>query len=267
MIILLSPAKKIDSDLKLPKSLVQKCTKPKFYHHTTKLLLKLKSYSPSDLQSLLKISDKLAKLNYHRFQDFELNFNQKQTIPACYAFKGDTYVGLDIDSFDQNNVFLLNQQVKILSGLYGMLCPLDGINPYRLEMGCKFAINKHQDLYQFWSSLVTKELNQTLAKATTKNRDKIIINCASNEYAKVVDIKKLDYKLITICFKEINHQKQAKTIGLYAKKARGAFCQFCIKNNITRFDQLSSFNLLGYQFQKHASKDDLIVFARNLPNK
>ena len=250
MLVLVSPAKKLDfeSPIKL-----ENTTEPVFKVKAKALGIELKKLSPPDIKKLMKLSDNLSELNFERFQNF-----QKKNAPqraAVFAFNGDTYTGLDIHSFSKSEISRAQKKLRILSGLYGVLKPLDLINPYRLEMGTKFTTAKAKNLYEYWSNDITDFLNQNLEK------EKILINCASGEYFKAVDTKKIKAKIITPVFKELRDGKY-KIISFSAKRARGMMANYIIKNDISSVDGLKKFNMDKYKFNASLSNENEYVFVR-----
>jgi cytoplasmic iron level regulating protein YaaA (DUF328/UPF0246 family) len=209
----------------------------------------------------MKISENLADLNYKRFQSFTTPFDLSNAKQAALVFNGDTYLGLQAPTFSKNDFNFAQDHLRILSGLYGLLRPLDLIQPYRLEMGARFSPPNKRDLYDFWATQLTASINIELESHTHKN----IINVASNEYFKVIDKKKLCGHLITPVFKEIK-DGEARVIGMYAKKARGMMARYMIKNQIEAAEGLKKFNLGGYKFQKAQSDSNYWLFTRNQPS-
>ena len=263
MIILLSPAKKMTfagtaSDDLLPKS------RANFLQKTHELIDHMRSFSRRDLMQLMSISEKLADLNYQRFQAFEKTANDEQTRAAIFAFNGDTYQGLKADDFDKNDLQFAQQHLRILSGLYGLLRPMDAIQPYRLEMGSKVAIADNANLYDFWQGTIAESIQQDLQKM----QENIVINLASEEYFKAVHKPFLTANIITPHFKE-EKAGVLRTIGLLAKRARGAMARFAIQNRITKAEELKNFTLGGYQFSNDLSDDKNWIFYRPhlAPNK
>lgn len=250
MLIVVSPAKKLnfESDIKIDHS-----TLPLFSSKTFSLAKELKKLAPIEIKRLMKLSNQLSQLNFERYQNFQKKSSPKK--PAVYAFNGDTYTGLDIQSFNKVEITSAQKHLRILSGLYGVLRPLDLIEPYRLEMGTKFQFNTYKNLYDYWQDEVTAELNKELAK------EKYLINCASQEYFKVVDAKKLKGKVITPIFKE-RRNNELKIISFSAKKARGMMASYILKNKITTPKELQAFDKDGYHFSKELSNESEYIFVR-----
>ncbi|XKM13013.1 peroxide stress protein YaaA [Orbaceae bacterium ac157xtp] len=253
MLILLSPSKTLDFSAPL---LTQKYTQPILLEETKQLIPYCKALSANDLKQLMGISDKLAELNYERFQTWQPNFNLNNARQAISAFKGDVYEGLQAEDFTEDDLNFAQQKLRILSGLYGLLKPLDLIQPYRLEMGIKLKNGENNNLYQFWNNKITATLNNDL------DADKTIVNLASNEYFKAVNSKKLPATIIHPVFLD-ESKNQYKVISFYAKKARGLMARFIIKNELNNVDDLKSFNLGGYQFDSKQSTDQQWVFKRS----
>lgn len=250
MLMLLSPAKSQDFDT----SITASGTQPQLKQHTQALAKILKHYSKTELSKLMNISEKLADLNYQRFQDFSDTYTKTNAKPCVYAFQGDAYKGLAIDDFSNTELDFLQQHLIILSGLYGALKPLDLIQPYRLEMKTPLSTDQGSNLYQFWGDTITQLLNKT--------EQDTIINLASNEYFKAIQPKALTAQLIHCDFKE-NKQGQYKTIGIHAKRARGLMVRYAAKHNITQPEQLKQFNLEGYQLNGNLTDNDHWVFTRD----
>lgn len=203
----------------------------------------------------MSISDDLAQLNYQRNQEWQLPFTKDNARPAVYAFNGDVYRGLDVYTLDTKNIDKLQDTVRILSGLYGVLKPLDLIQPYRLEMGTKLSIGKNKNLYEFWKKKVTKALNEELED------NELFLNLASNEYFKAIDSKTLKVPVIEIDFKELKNGDY-KTIGIYAKQARGLMARYIIDTNAKTLEDIKGFNLENYRFHEQLSKENRLVFTR-----
>ena len=255
MKILVSPAKKLDFETEYLES-DSETTTPRFVSESNKIAKHMKSLTPSDLSKLMKLSQNLADLNYKRFQDFKSKANTTLAKPAVFAFNGDTYSGLDIKSFKTLELKRAQKQLRILSGLYGILRPLDLIQPYRLEMGTKLKFESYKNLYDFWGNDVTQALNAEL-----KN-DELVVNCASNEYFQVIKPKELKGKLVTPVFKE-NKNGELKIISFNAKKARGMMARYIIKNNIKDIEGIKKFDLDGYSFDpNNNAKDFELLFTR-----
>lgn len=251
MKIIISPAKSLNFEDKVKTSIN---SKPLFHNDAIKINSELKKESIESLCDLMGISSKLGELNWTRNQDFTKDSNYSKQ--AIFAFNGDVYDGLDINSIDNDKHQLVNNVIRILSGLYGILKPFDHIKPYRLEMGTKFSINGNKDLYDFWKSKVTNQLKSELAE------DELIVNLASNEYFSVINSKKVSNKIISPQFKDYKNGT-LKIISFYAKKARGLMSRFIIDNNVKSVNEILSFDSGGYSYSKKDTTDELKpVFIR-----
>lgn len=252
MILVLSPSKSLNYD---KQSVTDKFTHIAFPNKTDKLAKKLKKLSAKKIGDLMGISANLSDLNYERFQQFSNEFNEKNAKQAILAFTGDVYRGLEAEKFTKEDLDFAQNHVRILSGLYGLVKPLDLIQPYRLEMGTSLEVSaKEKNLYEFWKNDITKKLNEELAGET-------LINLASNEYFKSVDTKKLKSKVLTIKFKEEKDGKY-KTIAIYAKVARGYMANYIVKNRIDSIEELKGFDYDNYSFNEDLSSDWEFVFTR-----
>jgi cytoplasmic iron level regulating protein YaaA (DUF328/UPF0246 family) len=248
MLMIISPAKTLDYESPLA---TETHTQPDFLDDACELIDQLKELEPH------QVSDKLGQLNAERFQSWRTPFTPDNARQAVLAFKGDVYTGLDAESFSSEDFSFAQKHLRILSGLYGLLKPLDLMQPYRLEMGTRFENTRGKDLYAFWGSKITDALNQLLA-----SDDKVLVNLASNEYFKSVQKKHLDARLVTPQFKDWKNG-QYKMISFYAKKARGLMCRYAIQNRITQADDLKGFNLDGYYFSEDQSDNNNWVFLRD----
>ena len=260
MLILISPAKTLDFETPAP---IAQFSQPDFLDDTAKLVKQLKQLSAPEISSLMKISDKLAHLNRDRFKAWQADFDDANAKQALLAFRGDVYQGMQVDSFQLEDFEFAREHLRILSGLYGVLRPLDLIQPYRLEMGTKLAHAKldlsANTLYEFWADKLTQSLNQQLDRL----EQKVIINLASNEYFKAVKPKLLQAEIITPAFKDWNNGKY-KIISIYAKKARGMMTSYIIKNRITNIDELRNFAEAGYSYNAELSEPKNPIFTRQL---
>lgn len=254
MLMVISPAKTLDYESPLA---TESHTQPEFLDHACELIDQLKELEPHQVSNLMSISEKLGQLNAERFQNWHTPFNLDNARQAALAFKGDVYTGLAAESFSEDDFAFAQKHLRMLSGLYGLLRPLDLMQPYRLEMGTKFENSRGKDLYAFWGSILTDELNRLLAAD-----DGVLVNLASNEYFKSVKKKELNARLITPQFKDWKNG-QYKMISFYAKKARGLMCRFAIENRITQADDLKGFNLDGYYFSEEQSEGNNWVFLRD----
>ena len=254
MITLVSPAKKLDFSNTDILSQFSQCD---FLKKSQILIDETKNMSISELKSLMKISDKLAEINRERFKQWSIPFTKENAKQAILSFKGDTYIGLNAETFSNKDFEYAQDHFRILSGLYGILRPLDLIQPYRLEMGTKLENPNGSDLYGFWSDQIAKKLNNTLKDHASK----VILNCASVEYFKSVDTNTLDATIVSPIFKDVKNG-QAKIISFFAKKARGMMARFIIQNRINNSDGILSFNLDGYSYDSSLSMPFEPVFTR-----
>ena len=256
MLLVISPAKTLDFET--PAS-TQQHSQPYFLNEAETLIEQLKTLSPNDISSLMGISDKLGTLNSNRFLQWQRPFTSKNSKQALLAFKGDVYEGLDAESLSDDDLDWANQHLRILSGLYGVLKPLDLIQPYRLEMGTRFENNHGKNLYAFWDNKITHQMNQEIEALANP----VVINLASNEYFKAVKPKLLNASVITPVFKDWKNDRY-KIISFYAKKARGMMSAYIIKNRIENPDAIKHFDTAGYQYSAEASTDNEWVFLRKL---
>lgn len=254
MLMVISPAKTLDYESPLA---TETFTKPDFLDDACELIDQLKELEPHQVSNLMSISDKLGQLNAERFQSWHTPFSAKNARQALLAFKGDVYTGLDAGSFSEQDFSFAQKHLRMLSGLYGILKPLDLMQPYRLEMGTKLENERGKDLYAFWSDRLTQEINRLL-----KSDDGVLVNLASNEYFKSLKKKDLEGRLITPQFKDWKNG-QYKIISFYAKKARGLMCRYAILNRITDANDLKGFDLDGYYFSEDQSDKNNWVFLRD----
>ncbi len=257
MLTVLSPAKKLDLD---PVDYPGVASEPSLSKHTEILARAAKKLSVSDLQDLMKLSDNLATLNFERFKSFRLNGRSNSAKPAMLTFNGNVYEGLDAGSMSAADAEFAQDHVRILSGLYGVLKPMDKIQPYRLEMGRKLATERGRNLYQFWGATIAETLMADMADHT----DKTIVNLASNEYFKVVDKKALNGPVVDAKFLNIK-DGQARNLMFYGKKARGLMARWIVDNRIDRADDLRGFDVEDYKYSKSESTDGHLVFTRKQP--
>jgi cytoplasmic iron level regulating protein YaaA (DUF328/UPF0246 family) len=253
MLMVVSPAKTLDYESELP---IQESTQPEMLEESQQLIDQLKKLTPADVASLMKLSDKLADLNVNRFAHWKQPFNADNARPAIYAFKGDVYTGLDAYSFNKKQMTFAQKHLRILSGLYGLLKPLDLMQPYRLEMGTKFDNKKGANLYEFWGDTITNKINDNLKKG------EVILNLASNEYFKSVKTKSLKGEVVTPVFKDQKNGNY-KIISFYAKKARGMMAAYVINNQINDAEAIKQFDVAGYRFSEIQSKNNEWVFLRD----
>lgn len=255
MLFLLSPAKKLDYDS--PLAADYEFEQPLFVAQATELIEVLKTKSEQEIADLMKLSDSLASLNVERYQAWEPSFDQSNSRQAILAFNGDVYEGLEASTLNQKQLAWTNQHVVILSGLYGVLRPLDLMRPYRLEMGTRLATERGKNLYEFWDEQIADYLNQRLAE----QKNPLIINLASEEYFKAVKKDVLKYPVVQCVFKE-ERDGDYKIISFSAKRARGLMCRYAIENGIDDLEGLKQFNLEGYSYDEASSSDDSLVFLR-----
>lgn len=255
MLALISPAKKLDFETSLKN---EPSTQPDFLRHSQEIVEIMKGFKPSDLQKLMKVSDKLGILNYSRYQQYATPFTPDNARQAIRAFRGDTYVGLDADTLSSKDLSYAQDHLRTLSGLYGLLRPLDLMQAYRLEMGTKLPNARGEDLYNFWGSILTNACNDIVR--THKNKS--VISLASNEYIKAINPKELSGDFITCHFKELK-KGQPKVVGLFAKRARGMMARFMMQNRIETPKGLKEFNEDGYAFVQSLSDETNYVFLRD----
>ncbi len=254
MLIVISPAKTLDFESDASTSIH---TEPELIDQSASLIKTLKKMAPQDIAKLMKLSDKLATLNFDRFQNWSKTPKKETVKQALLAFKGDVYTGLEADTFSTEEFRFAQKHLRILSGLYGVLRPLDLMQPYRLEMGTKLEVGKHRSLYEFWGDAITETLNSQLKKIKSKT----LINLASNEYFDSVKTDKLNAQIITPIFKDWKSGKY-KIISFYAKKARGMMSAYAIRQKITDPEALKGFDVAGYSFDEASSNASQWVFLR-----
>ncbi len=254
MLALLSPAKTLDFK---PLDGEVSHSEPLLLPEAEQLVEVSRQLQASDLMKLMKISKGLATLNVRRFKEFETPFTARNSKQAIFAFRGDTYVGFDVDTLDGATLEFAQGHVRILSGLYGLLRPLDRIQPYRLEMGIKLKTARGKDLYSFWGDRISQAINEALKETP----DAVVVNLASNEYIKVVKRDALEARFVDCVFKEVRGG-QAKVVGLAAKRARGMMARFICSERISKVEDLKSFDRAGYSFQARTSTEDVLEFHR-----
>ncbi|MCB1666863.1 MAG: peroxide stress protein YaaA [Porticoccaceae bacterium] len=255
MLLVISPAKTLDYETQ---PTTQAHSTPDFLADSEELILKLRALSPPQISELMGISDKLGDLNFGRYLNWQLPFTMANAKQAVLAFKGDVYTGLQADQLSEVELQWAQQHLRILSGLYGVLRPLDLMQPYRLEMGIRFANNRGKNLYEFWGEKITQALNAQLKQQHSET----LINLASNEYFKSVKTGSLNAEVITPVFKDWKGDKY-KVISFFAKKARGLMCQYIIKNRIETAEAIKKFDLGGYQYNEAMSSAREWVFCRD----
>ncbi len=254
MLIVVSPAKTLDYETP---SRTKTFTLPDYLDDSAELIHRMREFSALDIAELMKVSSKIAELNFDRFEAWNKNFTEKNAKQAVLAFKGDVYTGLDAESFSARDFKFAQTHLRILSGLYGLLRPLDLMQPYRLEMGSKLSNERGKNLYEFWGDTLTDGLNAQLKKI----KSEYLINLASNEYFKAVKPKQINGEIITPAFKEYKNGDY-KMIGFYAKKARGLLSRYIIQNQLSDIEDIKSFDMEGYKFNKSLSKGNNWVFTR-----
>lgn len=252
MKLVISPAKSLDFETALP---FTRYSEPQFLKQSERLNKLLKKKSARSLSKLMSISGVLGQLNYERNQSWELPFTKDNARPAVYAFNGDVYRGLDAYNIPEEKLDTLQNTVRILSGLYGVLKPTDLVQPYRLEMGTKMPVGVKKNLYEFWKKDITKALNEELEDG------ELFLNLASNEYFKAVDTKALKVLVITANFKDFKNGEY-KMISFFAKAARGMMARYIVDTNAKTIDDLKGFNYGGYGFSEDMSKENDLVFIR-----
>lgn len=256
MKILLSPAKSIDFSNKHSSKV---SSLPTFLSESEYLINKLKKLNVKKIQKLMGVSSEIANLNYNRFQEWSLPFNEVNSRSAADIFTGAAYQGLDFLSLSEADRSYGQESLRILSGLYGVLKPLDLIQPYRLEMGTRFAVTpKNKNLYLFWGDKLCDNLNLELSN----DPNEVLVNCASSEYFKAAKLNNIKSKVITPIFKDKSKNGEYKVIMTFAKKARGLMTRYIIQNRISKIEDLKGFNLEGYSFVANESNDNEIVFLR-----
>ncbi|MBP6723438.1 MAG: peroxide stress protein YaaA [Halioglobus sp.] len=257
MLTVISPAKTLDFETP-PRT--RRATRPRFLERSAQLVEDARALSPGEIRELMGVSENIAVLNHGRFRDWQLPFSLDNARQALFAFRGEVYNALDADSLDQGQLSYAQQHLRILSGLYGILRPLDLIQPYRLEMGLKFANRGGGNLYEFWGESITGELNRELKKAGSK----VLLNLASSEYFQAVRPRALNAAIITPVFRDLKGGKY-KIISFFAKKARGQMARFIIERQLEDPRGLKEFRVDGYRFNAAASADGELVFTRDTP--
>lgn len=254
MLLVLSPAKSLDFESPVPTG---KFTQPDYLDDSAQLMQTLRQKSPEDLSGLMHISAKLGELNFERNLSWQIPFDTDNARQAIYAFTGDVYLGLDVHTLTQKDMAYAQNHVRILSGLYGLLRPLDLMQPYRLEMGTSLKHGDNTNLYQFWGSRLSDGLNE----AIKGHPSRVLLNLASNEYFRAVDKKSLDADIISPVFKDYKNG-QYKIISFFAKKARGMMAAYVIKNRIDVPAGIRDFDMAGYRYSANDSTDKAPVFLR-----
>ncbi|UGA55237.1 peroxide stress protein YaaA [Vibrio sp. VB16] len=258
MLIVVSPAKTLDYESPLA---IEKYTQPELIGHAKLLINECRKLTPLDISTLMKVSDKIAGLNVARFEQWSETFTPESARQAILAFKGDVYTGLDAQTMSEADFDYAQSHLRMLSGLYGVLRPLDLMQPYRLEMGSKLANERGSNLYQFWGSVITEKLNYAL----NEQGDNVLINLASNEYFKSVKTKQIDGTVVTPIFRDCKNG-QYKVISFFAKRARGMMARYIIDNRISSIETLTQFDVAGYYFVEEESSATELVFKREEQN-
>lgn len=254
MLVVISPAKKLDFDKNIT---INDYTIPTLLNYSSELIEKLRECSINELTKLMNISYGLAEQNLGRFLSWKIPFTANNSKPAIFAFNGDVYTGLNSRDFTNDELKIAQQKLRIISGLYGVVRPLDLIQPYRLEMGTKLNTVKGKSLYDYWGNIITEEINKEL----TKNRFKYLINLCSNEYFKAINEKNIKAEIITPIFKQESNGNY-RVVSFYAKKARGLMSRFIIKNNLENIEDLKAFDLEGYHYNEKQSNKNQMAFIR-----
>ena len=255
MLALISPAKTLDYETALP---TEKFTQPRLLDHSQELIEVASKLSASEIASLMSVSEKIATLNAERFRDWQPEFNFANARQAIFAFKGDVYTGLNAYQLEKQDIDYAQKHLRMLSGLYGLLRPLDLMMPYRLEMGTKLKNTRGNNLYEFWGNTITETINADLAQAESE----LLVNIASDEYYKSVKDSKIKAEIIKPVFLDQKNGKY-KVISFYAKKARGLMARYLLENKIERAEDIKSFNTEGYYFDAESSLKGELVFKRD----
>lgn len=255
MLALISPAKTLDYETALP---TDTYTQPRLLEQSQQLIDVCRKLSATEIASLMTVSEKIANLNVERFRDWNAEFDFSNARQALFAFKGDVYTGLDAYHLKDHDIDFAQQHLRMLSGLYGLLRPLDLMMPYRLEMGTKLKNSRGNNLYEFWGSIITDQINRDLAEIDAK----LLVNLASDEYYKSVNEKKIRAEIIKPVFLDQKNGKY-KVISFYAKKARGLMARYLIENKLSQVEQLKAFDSEGYYFDAESSSNKELVFKRD----
>ena len=254
MLVVLSPSKTLDSEVCADAAI---CTQPGYLKESRQLIRCLRELSPDDIAELMHVSMKIANLNFDRFHQWKTPFTADNARPAALTFKGDVYTGLGADDFTQKDMKFAQKHLRILSGLYGLLRPLDLIQPYRLEMGTRLSTSRGNNLYQFWGNRIAEGVREALSG----QKGSVLVNLASQEYFRAVRLETLDAPVVTPVFKEYKSGR-FRVIGLFAKKARGMMTRYIIKNRLTTVDAITGFTDGGYRYSPEMSTETEWVFAR-----
>ena len=255
MIAVISPAKTLDFEQPISPN---GYTQPRLTTQANKLIRELRTKKTEDIQSLMSVSENIAQLNVKRYKDYRQSHNLENSKPCIHAFKGDVYIGLNAEDLTHEDLLYSQEHLRILSGLYGLLRPLDIIQPYRLEMGTSLQVGEQPNLYKYWDNRIVKLLHKDLEEQD----DQIIVNLASQEYFKAVDKKSLKSRVVQVDFLDLKND-QYKVISFFAKKARGLMARFIIKNRINDPESLKAFDSEGYYYDAHTSNQDHLIFKRD----
>ena len=259
MLAVISPAKTLDFENQCPSV---EASQPDFLDDSEELIDVMRGKSRGELGALMSISEKLADLNYERFRDWQRPFSEDNARPALLAFKGDVYTGFELDDYTARDFAFTQKHLRILSGLYGLLRPLDLIQPYRLEMGTRLENARGKDLYAFWDPGITAAINEAIAESGSKT----LVNLASNEYYRSIREDGLEARVVTPVFKDLKNGSY-KIVSFWAKKARGMMCDFMIRNRVRKPEGLKEFDRAGYVFNPDLSEGNQWVFTRDEPVK
>lgn len=254
MLTVISPAKTLDFETP---ALTDEFTQPAYLRQSRQLIKRLRKFSADDLSTLMGVSSNIANLNADRFRHWKTPFKPENARQALFAFKGDVYIGLDAYSMNENNISFAQQHLRMLSGLYGLLRPLDLMQPYRLEMGTRLNTDLGENLYQFWDGRITDAVNKELKSMDSP----ILINLASNEYFKSIKTRAIKSDIVTPVFKEY-HKGKYQIISFFAKKARGLMSRYIIDHELTDAESIKGFNIEGYAFDEALSRGNDWVFSR-----
>ena len=257
MLIVVSPAKSLDYESKLP---TKKRSEPRLLDHSRELVGVMAQKSPAEIGKMMSISQELAELNHERFQDWELPFTAANARPAVLAFAGDVYMGMEAKTFTERDFTHAQKTLRILSGLYGVLRPLDLMQPYRLEMGSSITIGRAKDLYGFWGNTITDVLNADMAQSPGS---RALINLASNEYFGAVDARAIDARIVSPMFLDSKDDGEPRIVSFFAKGARGAMAGWIIRSRIKSPRALREFEGMGYRYDPERSHTDQPVFTRS----
>jgi len=254
MITIISPSKTLG---KIKNNNTPEVSIPKFISNSEKLIDVLRNFTVKELKELFLVSESIATLNFRRFKEWHVPFHENNSTPSILTFKGDVYGGLNAAEFSRSDFEFAQQHLRILSGLYGILRPLDLIQPYRLEMGTNIEVESRKNLYEFWSQIVTNNLNDELSNS----KNQVLLNLASQEYYKVINSKKINGTIVTPVFKE-QKGPDFKVVAIYAKRARGLMSKFIVQNRIEDVEKLKLFDWEGYYFRTDLSTKTNLVFVR-----